>query len=89
MKKVKDTLVISKSNSKEGGNSKRAKQSIKGEKRLAKPKENRKKVILRKKKPNRFGQESREGRQLEGSRLKTVKIRVRRLHEEPDFPVVY
>merc|ERR1711892_1149556 len=57
---------------------------------LVRPKSNRKKVIFRKKKTDN-DQLPRSGRKLgsEGTQIKTVKVRVRRIVEPLPFPIVY
>jgi len=58
---------------------------------IVRPKSNRKKVIFRKKKTNISEQLARSGRQLgsDGTQIKTVKVRVRRIVEPLPFPIVY
>jgi len=76
VKKVKETL--------------RSGDSATDDADLVRPKSNRKKVIFRKKKTGN-DQLPRSGRKLgsEGTQIKTVKVRVRRIVEPLPFPIVY
>jgi len=91
VKKVKDTLVKNKDNIAGGVSKENGRRPTKSDMNLSRPQSNRKKVIFRKKKLDRFGNghNPREGRTLEGSNMKRVKVRVRRINETPTFPIVY